>query len=59
MLTFSVALSMATQQVCYTTAFCQAELSKPVYMEMSMGFGKTGYICEHLWTQGCSQVLVQ
>ena len=34
LLTLSVALSMATQQVDYTAAFCQAELPSPVYMEM-------------------------
>ena len=34
LLTLSVALNMAAQQVDYAAAFCQAELPTPVYMEM-------------------------
>lgn len=57
MLTLSITSSMATQQVDCTAVFCQAELHKPVCMEMPMGFARKGYICElHKGTHGLIDV---
>ena len=44
MLVLSVALKLHTQQVDYTNAFVQAELPKPVYVEMPRGYRQNNKI---------------
>ena len=44
MLVLSVALKLHTQQVDYANAFVQAELPKPVYVEMPRGYQQPGKI---------------
>ena len=44
LLILSVVLGLATKQVDYTNAFCQADLAEEVYVRMPKLFGKPGHI---------------